>query len=479
MLKNIIIEIYKNEAKLNLNFDNTTKIMSKDLEEIKKLLVLGKIHVCIVGIGRIGLPTALSFANSNLPTIGVDINTNLVNMINSGEFPLKDELGYDLIFDNVIKNKIFHATTELEEAISKSNIIVLSLPTPIDENQIPNYSALESVCKKLGNLILPGSLIIVESTVEPGFVENTLTKILSENNNLVLGKDFGLGVCPETANPGEILKDFHSLPRLVGALDEKTTDIIMEIYKHVFPVELIKMPNCKTANAVKLTTNVFRYINIAFVNELAILCEKLGIDIMKVLEAADLKYNFQIHYPGPGVGGPCLPANSTQILHSGKMFGSNLLKMVSLSQEINDGMSSHVIFLTQDGLKKVGKSLENSQIVILGVSYKPNVKDIQITPAEPIIKKLQELGAKIKIYDPYFKSDYVFGIRVDDNFSNAISGADAVILITAHDEFRNLELSIFASKMQTPVIIDTRGIIDTHAAKKAGLIYRGIGRGGN
>ncbi len=479
MLKNIIIEIYKNEAKLNLNFDNTTKIMSKDLEEIKKLLVLGKIHVCIVGIGRIGLPTALSFANSNLPTIGVDINTDLVNMINSGEFPLKDEPGYDLIFNNVLKNKIFHATTKLEDAVSKSDVILLSLPTPIDESQTPNYSALESVCKKLGMLISPGSLIIVESTVEPGFVENTLTKILNENNNLILGKDFGLGVCPETANPGEILKDFHSLPRLVGALDEKTADIILEIYKHVFPVELIKMPNCKTANAVKLTTNVFRYINIAFVNELAILCENLGIDIMKVLEAADLKYNFQIHYPGPGVGGPCLPANSTQILHSGKMFGNNLLKMVSLSQEINDGMSSHVISLTQDGLKKVGKSLENSQIVILGVSYKPNVKDIQITPAEPIIKKLQELGAKIKIYDPHFKSDHIFGINVDDNFSNAISGVDAVILITAHDEFRNLDLSIFASKMQTPVVVDTRGIIDTYAAKKAGLIYRGIGRGGN
>ena len=465
---------------MNLNFDNTTKIMSKGLEEIRKLLALGKIHVCIVGIGRIGLPTALSFANSNLPTIGVDINANLVNMINSGEFPLKDEPGYDLIFDSVIKNKTFHATTELEEAVSKSDIILLSLPTPVDESKTPNYSALESVSKKLSTFISPGSLIIVESTVEPGFVENTLAQILQrENNNLILGKDFGLGVCPETANPGEILKDFHSLPRLVGALDERTADIIMEIYKHVFPVELIKMPNCKTANAVKLTTNVFRYINIAFVNELAILCEKLGIDIMKVLEAADLKYNFQIHYPGPGVGGPCLPANSTQILHSGKLFGNNLLRMVSLSQEINDGMSSHVIFLTQDGLKKGGKSLENSKIVILGVSYKPNVKDIQITPAEPIIKKLQELGAKIRIYDPYFKSDHVFGIKVDDSFINAISGADAVILITAHDEFRNLEPSIFASKMQTPVVVDTRGIIDTHAAKKAGLIYRGIGRGGN
>lgn len=461
-----------------MSFDESpVKIMTKDLPEIIKLLKDDKIKVCVVGIGRIGLPTALSFANSNLPTIGVDINTNLVNMINSGEFPLKDEPGYSEIFDKVIKNKKFLATTKLE-IVSKADVILLSLPTPLDNNKNPNYDALESVGKKLSNLISEGTLIIVESTVEPGFIENTLVKIIQGQNKKILGKDFGLGVCPETANPGEISKDFHHLPRLVGALDDKTTNMIIEIYKHVFPVELVKMPDCKTANTVKLTTNVFRYINIAFVNELAILCEKLDIDIMNVLEAADLKYNFQLHYPGPGVGGPCLPVNSTQILHSAKLAGNNLLKIVSLSQEINDGMASHVIFLTSDGLKQVNKSLDNSKITILGVSYKPDVQDIQITPAEAIIKKLQHEGAQIKIYDPYFKSTNVFDIKTEDNLISALSGSDAAILITAHKEFQNLEPSIFVTKMKTPVIVDTRGVIDIHSARKAGIIYRGIGRGG-
>jgi len=463
----------------SLTLDKNNGILNKDLSQVRQLLKNGQLNVCVVGIGRIGLPTALSFANSNLATFGVDINENLVNMINSGNFPLKDEPGYDEIFQSVIKNKKLFATTNLEEAVSNADAILLSLPTPMDDDKNPNYFALESVGKKLHNLLTKGKLVIVESTVEPGYIENTFLKLLQgDDDNLVVGKDFGLGVCPETANPGEILKDFKSLPRLVGGMDDKTGDIITEIYKHVFPVELVKMPDCKTANAVKLTTNVFRYINIAFVNELAILCEKLGIDVMKVLEAADMKYNFQVHYPGPGVGGPCLPANSVQILHSANLVGNNLLRMVALSQEINDGMASHVMKLIEDGLKSVGKKLENSTILILGVSYKPNVKDIQITPAEPIIQKLKTTGAKLRIYDPYFKSTSVFGILTENSLENGLVGADAAVLITAHDEFRNIDPGFLLAKSRSLVFIDTRGIMDMRAAKKAGLVTRGIGRGG-
>ena len=456
-----------------------TKILHQELSNVRNLLKNGQLNVCVVGIGRIGLPTALSFAHSGLTTTGVDINEDLINMVNSGSFPLKDEPGYDEVFQNVIKNKKFFATTKLEESVPKADAVLLSLPTPMDENKNPNYSALESVGKKIRDLLSKGTLVIVESTIEPGYIENTFVKILEgDDGKLVAGKDFGLGVCPETANPGEILKDFKSLPRLVGALDDKTADLIVEIYKHVFPVEIVKMPDCKTANAAKLTTNVFRYINIAFVNELAMLCERLDIDIMKVLEAADMKYNFQVHYPGPGVGGPCLPVNSVQILHSAKLVGGNLLRMVSLSQEINEGMASHVLDLTNEALKSVGKQLDKSRILILGVSYKPNVKDIQITPAEAVIKKFQEKHATLKIYDPYFKSTSVFNIKAEENLADAISDIDAVVLVTAHDEFRNIDPAFLGSKSKSLVVIDTRGIIDIHAAKKAGLIIRGIGRGG-
>jgi len=453
-------------------------IISKELEKIKQALKVGNLRICVVGIGRIGLPTALSFAKSGLPTIGVDINVNLVNRINSNDFPLKDEPGYNKIFDDVMKSKKFHATTKIEEAIPTSDVVLLSLPTPLDKNNVPDYSALKSVGKKLSELIQLGSLIIVESTIEPGFIENEFIKIIEgKERRLIANENFFIGVCPETANPGEIMIDFLKLPRLVGAVNQKTTQIIMEIYKHVFPVELIPMPDCKTANAVKLTTNVFRDLNIAFVNELALLFEKLGIDTLKVLDAAKRKYNFQIHYPGAGVGGPCLPVNSYQMLNSAKQFNNNLLSLVKTGRKINESMPNHVVDLVIDGFKEANKSITNSTILILGVSYKPEVKDTQLSPAEIIIKKLKELGAKIKIYDPYFKSTKVFGIETENDLNQALTNVDSVVIVTAHKEFNNIEPTFLALKIHTPILIDSRGVMDQHAAKKAGLIFRGLGRG--
>ena len=308
--------------------EEQVKIMELNEHELIKSIQSGNISVCVVGIGRIGLPTALSFANSGLSTVGIDINSDLVDMINSKIFPLKDEPGYDVIFDRVI-NKKFYASTKIQDIVPNSDVIILSLPTPMDENNIPDYSALLSVGKQLGKFLNKNSLVIVESTVEPGFIENDLINAIeSSEKKLVSGKDFAIGVCPETANPGQIMNDFEKLPRLVGAIDKKTSNVITKIYKHVFTVDLISMPNCKTANAVKLTTNVFRDLNIAFINELSILFEKVGIDIMTVLEAAKLKYNFQVHYAGPGVGGPCLPVNSYQLINLAKKMGLGNLKSV-------------------------------------------------------------------------------------------------------------------------------------------------------
>jgi len=234
------------------------------------------------------------------------------------------------------------------------------------------------------------------------------------------------------------------------------------------------MPNCKTANAVKLTTNVFRDINIAFVNELAILFEKLGIDTYAVIEAAKRKYNFQSHFPGPGVGGPCLPINSYQFLNMARRTGSKL-SIIERSREINEKMPDHVINLTLDGFKKCNKSIKDSSVLILGISYKPDVKDVQLSPAKIIINKLKALGARIKIYDPYYKGSQVFGINVEQNIEDVLSKVDASIIITAHKEFQEINPKIF-TKMKTPILIDSRGIIDISSANNAGLVFRGLGR---
>tara|TARA_B100000749_G_scaffold23455_1_gene16903 strand:+ start:42 stop:1079 length:1038 start_codon:yes stop_codon:yes gene_type:complete len=345
----------------------------------------------------------------------------------------------------------------------------------MDENNIPDYSALKNVAKQLSQLLQPNSLVIVESTVEPGFIEDVMINLISDNDRLDAEKNFFIGVCPENANPGEILHDFTNLPRLVGGINQDISKVIQLIYSFVFGVELIEMPDCKTANAVKLTTNVFRDVNIAFVSELSLMFEKLGIDTMKVLEAAKKKYNFQVHYPGAGVGGPCLPINSYQLLNTAKRLGSNL-SIIESGRKINEKMPEHVISLTLDAFNECNKTIQDSSILILGISYKPDVKDIQLTPAEQVINKLQDLGVKIHIYDPYFKSKKVFGITVAENIENVISTVDASIILTAHDEFKKIEIALF-SKMLNPILIDTRGIIDPLLAKNEKLIFRGLGRG--
>jgi nucleotide sugar dehydrogenase len=451
------------------------KTNMSNFEDVKKSLNSKSLRVCVIGIGRIGLPTALSFAKSGLQTIGVDINEKLVQDINLKKFPLKDEPGYEDIFNDVLEKKLFSATTKIEDAVSNSDLILLSLPTPMDEDNIPDYSALTIVGSQLSEILNPNSLVIVESTIEPGFIENEMISLISKSGRLKIEDNFSVGVCPENANPGEILHDFTHLPRLVGGINQNITKIITMIYKYVFSVDLIEMENCKTANAVKLTTNVFRDINIAFVNELSLMFEKLGIDTMKVLEAAKAKYNFQVHYPGAGVGGPCLPINSYQLLNTAKRIGMKL-SIIESSRKINETMPDHVIRITLDAFHECKKPIEKSKILIMGISYKPNIKDIQLSPAKYIIKKFQNLGSLVHIYDPFFHSTEVFGLKTEDNFENILSEMDAVVIVTGHDDFKNIEINSF-SKTKSKILIDSRGIIDPISIKNKNLIFRGLGRG--
>ncbi len=447
--------------------------------KIKENIENKSIKIAVIGIGRIGLPTALCFAKAGFETIGVDINEKLVNMINSGDYPLKDEPEFDKIFENVIENKKFRAETNIEKVVPNCDIILLSLPTPMNNHNIPDYTALLTVGKNLNELLTNGQIVIVESTVEPGFIENELLESMEgSKKNLISGTDFHLAVCPETANPGEIMHDFKKLPRLVGSIDEKIRPIVSELYTNVFGVELIPMPNCKTANAVKLTTNVFREINIGFINELSLLFEKLGIDTYTVIEAAKSKYNFQPHYPGPGVGGPCLPVNAYQYLNSSKKIDVNLLKIVQDARKINEYMPQHVIDLLADAFSETNNSLENSTIAILGISYKPNVHDVQIAPSETIIKLLKEKNVNLKIFDPYFNSETVFGYKIENSISEAVSGSDAVLIVTGHNEFNNFNFDLLSGSMNKPILVDCTGKIDPQNIKSEGIIFRGIGRGG-
>tara|TARA_B110000014_G_scaffold261205_1_gene252476 strand:+ start:795 stop:2174 length:1380 start_codon:yes stop_codon:yes gene_type:complete len=456
----------------------TTNLSSLNFSQIQECIENKSLKIAVVGIGRIGLPTALCFANAGFETIGIDINEKLVNMVNSGDYPLKDEPEFDKVFENVLEKKKFSAKTDIAEVVPNSDIVLLSLPTPMNNQNIPDYTALLTVGKSLNGLLCNGQIVIVESTVEPGFIENELLEsIEGSEKNLKSGVDFHLAVCPETANPGEIMHDFKKLPRLVGSIDEKISPIVSALYTQVFGVELIPMPNCKTANAVKLTTNVFREINIGFINELSLLFEKLGIDTYTVIEAAKSKYNFQPHYPGPGVGGPCLPVNAYQYLNSSKKIDANFLKIVQDARKINEHMPQHVIELLENAFSESNNSLENSTVTILGISYKPNVHDVQIAPSETVIRLLKEKNVNVKIFDPYFISETIFGHKIENSISEAISGSNAVLIITGHNEFDNFDIELLSNSMSKPILVDCTGKINPQSVKSKGIIFRGIGRG--
>ena len=461
-----------------MNNNDPQNLFLSFMDNISENISTNNLKIGVIGIGRIGLPTALCFAEKGFLTVGIDINIKLVNEINSGDYPLKDEPEFDKIFDKVIKNHKFSATNNISLSLSECDVIILSLPTPMDDDNVPNYSALLSVGKNLHDYIKSGVLVIVESTVEPGFIENELIPVI-EGNDCKHKKniDFSVVACPETANPGEILSDFKKLPRLIGGIDETASKITSDLYKHVFGVDTLLLPNCKTANAAKLTANVFRDVNIAFVNELSLLFEKMDIDILQVLDVCDRKYNFQTHYPGAGVGGPCLPVNSYQYLNTAKKTFDGVLRLIQVAREINENMPNHTVELLIDALNEAGKSVKSCSIGILGISYKPNVADIQLSPSKDIIEILENLGAKIRIYDPFYKSQNCFSYIVDNDMLDTVENSDALILVTAHDEFKNIKIKSITEKMKTPIFIDTRGIIDKDLAKSVGVIFRGIGRG--
>jgi len=451
-------------------------IMSYSRSQVFDWLRSGKISVCIIGLGRVGLPTAAVFAESGAKVIGADIDAEVVEFVNSGKPRFEDEPGLDKLIKEAVRKGNLRATTSISEAVKTSDVSIICVPTPVDEQKVPDYTAIKKACTEIGKAMRKESLIIVESTVGPGTVENMLVPLLERISGMKVCHDFGVASCPERGNPGKMLENLRSVPRIVGGINDKSTNVASWLYEAAFGVKVVKVSNPKTANAVKLTENLFRDVNIALANEFALLYERLGIDTIEVINACATKYNFMPHYPGAGVGGPCLPSNSYYLIVEGIKVG-NIPYLIRMAREINDRMPEHVIALISEALNDVGKTVRGSKIAVLGVSYKPDLRDLQLTPLEKVVEKLQNMGAEISIYDPMFKGEKVFGIKVSNSVAEAASTADCVVIGTAHSEFRNLNLKELANIAKKPAaFVDSRHVVKPEKVKKAGFAYRGVGR---
>jgi nucleotide sugar dehydrogenase len=447
-------------------------LMDMSPQAVEQALKHGKINISVVGAGRIGLPTAVLFANAGAKVTACDINPKVVTAITNGQNYI-DEPGLDELFDQAIKSGQLTASLDTAQSTSNSDVIILSVPTPVTEEKVPEYEYILNAAKDTGKGLQRGSLIVVESTIGPGTLENQIIPVIEEASGLKAGTDFLAASCPERADPGSIITRFRSIARIIGGYTKQSADIAAAIYRTLAD-EILIVPDPKTANAVKLTENIFRDVNIALMSELAILYEHLGISIFDVIDGASTKWNFIPHYPGAGVGGPCLPANAYYIIGKGNTVGY-VPYLVRMSREINDRMPHEMVRHTMEALNRAGKSLKGAKVTILGLTYKPVIADTQMSPAILIATELEELGANLAFCDPLLAGTTFHGHPVIGDPLKAVKGADCVLLVTAHKEFSDLDLDTVASKTKSPlVLVDGRALYRKHALPKDS-IYQGIG----
>jgi len=452
------------------------RIMSLSKKEIAKAFKKRQVTVCVIGLGRVGLPTAAMFAKAGARVVGADIDKEVVELVNKRKCRFNDEPGMNELVEKIVSNGNLIATTDVASAVKRADVVTICVPTPVDESKVPDYSAILRACRDMAKSLRKGCLVVIESTVGPGTVEDLVVPLLEKETKMKAGTDFGVASCPERADPGKILENIKAVPRIVGGIDAKSADAAAAIYEAVLGVKVVIVSSPKAANAVKLTENLFRDVNIALANEFAILYEKLGIDAIEVIEACATKYNFMPHYPGPGVGGPCLPQNPYYLIVEGVKVG-NIPYLVRFAREINDRMPEHVVTLVTEALNDVGKTVRGSKIAILGVAYKPNVHDIQLTPIRKIFEQLRQMGASIKIYDPMFVDEKVFGVKCSKDLTEAVEGKDCIVVGTNHSEFKNLDLTTLARLVRKPAaFVDARHVVDPFEVRKHGFAYRGVGR---
>ncbi len=433
---------------------------SEIVEKLKK----GGAKLVVLGAGYMGLPTAVAFALKGIKVIAADINQSVVNAINRGECLIK-ERGLRKSLKKVVEAGNLVATSDIERACKEGSVYIILVPTPMSKGEV-DLSAVESASRSIERGLEKGDVVILESTVPPGTTEDIVKPIL-ERSGLVAGRDFYLAYCPERAMPGRTLYEIENNSRIISGINEESARIAKEIYKIVVRGDIWIASSLRVAEVVKIAENAYRFVNIAFANELALICQKIGVDVKEVIELANKHPRVSIHKPGAGVGGHCLPKDSRILANEAISYGLNP-KLLNAAEEINDSMPEYVVSLAEDALKEVNKNLENSKVVVLGLAYKGGTDDTRCSPAERIINLLKDRGVNVFTYDPFIHRKSI---------EDVLEGADCIIIATDHKEFLGIEDKII-EKMRNPgVIVDGRNILNSSKFKfNKKVVYRGVGR---
>lgn len=433
------MKIYKN------NLDN---------RQLKEEMKKDGMTVAVYGLGKMGLPLAAVYADVFEDVIGVDIDQDVVETVSSGGCHVQKEPGLPELVESTVSQEFLTATTDAEQAASESTVHVVIVPTLVNDEGEVDLSSLESVLDSISNGIETGDLVVIESTVPPRTSADLVEPVIAKKADIESG-DFGVAFCPERTSTGRAIQDIRgAYPKVIGGIDEESTQAAEAIYQVIVDNDVITVSDATTAETVKVLEGVYRDVNIALANELAGFVEELGIDMMEAIEVANTNPFCEIHRPGAGVGGHCIPYYPYFLIQK---FDTPS-QLMETAREINDSMPSFAVNNLIKGLNKKSIPLSEANVVVLGVTYRPGVDEIRHSPALDIVDRLTGQGAEVYVVDPIVDKFTEFegsqSLEIDEIYDVSL---DAIILVTAHEEFESMDYSRFENSL---VVVDGRQAIE-------------------
>jgi len=418
-----------------------------------------KYKLCVVGLGYVGLPLSLLSAEKGNSVSGFDIDVSIIERLRHGRCTIQNK-DIEQKLEQQYRKINFNDDPAI---IADAEVVIVCVPTPVDKKHQPNLEPLRSACESIAAQMKPGQLIIVESTIFPGTMEEIVLPILSQRGFKV-GVDFWLAHCPERIDPGNLQHHLQNIPRIVGGITPVCAQKTSTFYQSLIDAPIFSLKTIKAAETCKIVENTFRDVNIALVNELARSFDMMDIDILEVLKGATTKpFAFLPHYPGCGVGGHCIPVDPYYLIDDAKKRGFDH-HFLRLARKINDGMPGYTVQLTAEALNEIGKSLKGCAVGLLGLSYKKGVGDLRESPALEVMRLLEEAGARVRAYDPYVPE------RSTGTLPDLLSSSEVLVVLTDHEEFLTCDGG------HARIVIDGRNCLDKERIVASGKIYRGIGR---
>jgi UDP-N-acetyl-D-mannosaminuronic acid dehydrogenase len=418
-----------------------------------ELLLMNK-KVCIIGLGYIGLPTAVMFANHGLQVHGVDINEKAVNMIKQKQLHIEEE-GLQERLNNAIDSGKFTVSTKPEEA----DVFIIAVPSPINEDKTANLDYVREATKSIVPYLRKGNLVILESTVPPRTVEDVMLPILKETN-LEIGTELFVSHSPERVIPGRIFEELTNNDRIVGGINEESSRLTAELYR-TFVKGTIHLTDATTAEMVKVIENTYRDVNIAFANELAKISEKIGVNVWEAIRLANFHPRVNIHLPGPGVGGHCIAVDPWFLVE----LQPELAQIIRLARNTNDSMPEYTALKIKRILEDNG--IQHGRVAVFGLAFKGNVDDMRESPSLEVIHHLEQLGIDYTAYDPHIIENKLS--RQTQHIEEAVAKADMIVILTDHKEFKDLQPEQVSERVRTKMLLDTKNCIDRQTWEKEGF----------